>query len=37
MTWGSIDGTPFRLDAPDTVDTLEGAPTFKVRHTSAYI
>ena len=30
MTWGTIEGTPFRLDAGDvTVDSTPG-PTFKI-------
>ena len=30
MTWGTIEGTPFRLDAGDvTVDSSPG-PTFKI-------
>lgn len=32
MTWGEIDGTPFRLDAPDVTEhSLPGAaPVFKI-------
>lgn len=31
MTWGEIDGTPFRLDAADMQAPMGNAPTFKVR------
>ncbi|CAI4228922.1 unnamed protein product [Auanema sp. JU1783] len=30
MTWGEIDGTPFRLDATDVVCPPEDAPAFKM-------
>lgn len=30
MTWGEIEGTPFRLDAPDIQPSLEDAPTFRI-------
>lgn len=31
MTWGEIDGTPFRLDAPETVAVVPpGTPHFKM-------
>ncbi|KAI1721562.1 nuclear protein es2 domain-containing protein [Ditylenchus destructor] len=30
MTWGEIEGTPFRLDAPDIPETFEDGPTFKM-------
>ncbi|VDL79229.1 unnamed protein product [Nippostrongylus brasiliensis] len=30
MTWGEIDGTPFRLDAADVQAPVGNAPTFKV-------
>lgn len=30
MTWGEIEGTPFRLDAPDIPAALEDAPQFKI-------
>ncbi|CAD6187980.1 unnamed protein product [Caenorhabditis auriculariae] len=30
MTWGEIDGTPFRLDAPDVSAPTANAPTFKM-------
>ncbi|CAJ0942311.1 unnamed protein product, partial [Mesorhabditis belari] len=30
MTWGEIDGTPFRLDASDLDPQLMGAPAFKI-------
>ncbi|CAB3402935.1 unnamed protein product [Caenorhabditis bovis] len=30
MTWGEIDGTPFRLDQPDFSEPSSGAPTFKI-------
>ncbi|KAL3097484.1 hypothetical protein niasHS_003932 [Heterodera schachtii] len=30
MTWGEIEGTPFRLDAPDIQPSLEDAPAFRI-------
>ncbi|KAL7076900.1 hypothetical protein ACQ4LE_003662 [Meloidogyne hapla] len=30
MTWGEIEGTPFRLDAPEIQPHIENAPTFKI-------
>lgn len=30
MTWGEIDGTPFRLDAPDITPVLDNVPKFKI-------
>ncbi|PIO54096.1 hypothetical protein TELCIR_24549 [Teladorsagia circumcincta] len=30
MTWGEIDGTPFRLDASDIQAPIGNGPTFKV-------
>ncbi|VDM58210.1 unnamed protein product [Angiostrongylus costaricensis] len=30
MTWGEIDGTPFRLDGADIQPLVENAPTFKM-------
>ena len=30
MTWGSIEGTPFRLDGGDTPITATPGPTFKM-------
>ncbi|CAJ0598808.1 unnamed protein product [Cylicocyclus nassatus] len=30
MTWGEIDGTPFRLDAADVQVPIGNAPTFKM-------
>ena len=30
MTWGEIEGTPFRLDAPDLPPSFEDAPQFKI-------
>uniref|UniRef100_A0A183F330 DUF3108 domain-containing protein n=1 Tax=Heligmosomoides polygyrus TaxID=6339 RepID=A0A183F330_HELPZ len=30
MTWGEIDGTPFRLDAADMQAPMGNAPTFKM-------
>uniref|UniRef100_A0A1I7XS81 Uncharacterized protein n=1 Tax=Heterorhabditis bacteriophora TaxID=37862 RepID=A0A1I7XS81_HETBA len=30
MTWGEIDGTPFRLDATDIQPSIDHAPTFKM-------
>ncbi|WKX99738.1 hypothetical protein Q1695_014537 [Nippostrongylus brasiliensis] len=30
MTWGEIDGTPFRLDAADVQAPVGNAPTFKM-------
>lgn len=30
MTWGEIEGTPFRLDAPDISPALGDAPVFKI-------
>ncbi|KJH46794.1 SH3 domain protein [Dictyocaulus viviparus] len=30
MTWGEIDGTPFRLDGADIQPPVENAPTFKM-------
>ena len=30
MTWGEIEGTPFRLDAPEIQPSLEEAPTFRI-------
>lgn len=32
MTWGEIDGTPFRLDAPDVTEHSlpDAAPVFKI-------
>ncbi|PAV85042.1 hypothetical protein WR25_04484 [Diploscapter pachys] len=30
MTWGEIDGTPFRLDAPDVDTSMSSAPAFKI-------
>ena len=30
MTWGSIDGTPFRLDASDTPITNNPSQVFKM-------
>lgn len=32
MTWGEIEGTPFRLDASDTPIPKSAGPSFKVRH-----
>lgn len=31
MTWGEIEGSPFRLDAGDTVVSKTPGPTFKVK------
>lgn len=30
MTWGEIEGTPFRLDAPEILPSMEDAPTFRI-------
>jgi len=30
MTWGEIEGTPFRLDAPDIPAAIGDAPAFKI-------
>ncbi|CAJ0576511.1 unnamed protein product, partial [Mesorhabditis spiculigera] len=30
MTWGEIDGTPFRLDGSDIEPQMSNAPTFKI-------
>lgn len=30
MTWGEIEGTPFRLDAPEISATASDAPAFKI-------
>lgn len=30
MTWGEIDGTPFRLDASDINPVTDNAPKFKI-------
>ena len=31
MTWGTIEGTPFRLDASDLVtEAAPGAPSFQI-------
>uniref|UniRef100_A0A0N5AXG3 DGCR14-like protein n=1 Tax=Syphacia muris TaxID=451379 RepID=A0A0N5AXG3_9BILA len=30
MTWGEIEGTPFRLDASDLTPSFNNAPTFKI-------
>lgn len=30
MSWGEIEGTPFRLDAPDINCSIEDAPLFKI-------
>jgi protein DGCR14 len=30
MTWGEIEGTPFRLDAPEIQPGIEDAPTFRI-------
>lgn len=30
MTWGEIEGTPFRLDAPEIQPSIEDAPTFRI-------
>ncbi|VDD93080.1 unnamed protein product [Enterobius vermicularis] len=30
MTWGEIEGTPFRLDASDMTPSLDNAPAFKI-------
>jgi protein DGCR14 len=30
MTWGEIEGTPFRLDAPDISASIDDAPQFKI-------
>lgn len=30
MTWGEIEGTPFRLDASDMTPSFDNAPNFKI-------
>lgn len=30
MSWGEIEGTPFRLDAPDISAAVQDAPLFKI-------
>jgi protein DGCR14 len=30
MTWGEIEGTPFRLDAPEIQPRIDDAPVFRI-------
>lgn len=34
MTWGELDGTPFRLDGSETPIRPSGGPSFKIAETS---